>query len=145
MNYKKLIPIAEAVSLLSKDTSTKIGAIIFDNIGAILSTGCNGFPCGVSHTDRRLDNRELKYKFVVHAEANAISFAARNGVRLLGANLLVTKLWPCSSCTKLIIQAGIKTVYVPKILNAAAQLRWKDDAEISKTMFKEANIDIIEY
>ena len=145
MNYKKLIPIADAISTLSKDPSTKIGAIIFDDIGAILSSGCNSFPCGVSHTDHRLDTRTIKYSYIVHAEANAISFAARNGVRLLGSNLLVTQLWPCSSCCKLIIQSGIKRVYVPKDLNASTQLRWKDDAEISKTMFREAKIEIIEY
>ena len=145
MNPLKLVPIAEAISTLSKDPSTKIGSVIFDDLGAILSTGFNGMPIGVSDSDKRLDNRTIKYSYIVHAEDNAICFAARNGVRLLGANLLVTELWPCSSCCKLIIQAGIKRVYAPKILNPDTQLRWKDDAEISKTMFNEAGIGVIEY
>jgi dCMP deaminase len=46
---------------------------------------------------------------VVHAEANAILFAAKNGISTNGCTLYVT-LSPCSECAKMIIQAGIKRV-----------------------------------
>jgi dCMP deaminase len=46
---------------------------------------------------------------VVHAEANALMFAARNGIETEGCKLYVT-LSPCIECSKMIIQAGIKRV-----------------------------------
>jgi dCMP deaminase len=45
----------------------------------------------------------------VHAEAGAISFAARHGIRTLGADLYCTHL-PCKKCAELIINAGIRRV-----------------------------------
>lgn len=46
---------------------------------------------------------------VVHAEANALMFAAKNGIETEGCTLYVT-LSPCIECSKMIIQAGIKDV-----------------------------------
>ena len=145
MNPLKLLVVAEAIQSLSKDPSTKVSAIICDDFGAILSSGFNGLPIGCIDSSERLDNREIKYSYIVHAEMNAICFAARNGVKLLGANLLVTKLCPCSSCSKAIAQSGIKRVYVPKMSNTNVQLRWNDDIKISKQILSEAGVDIIEY
>ena len=45
----------------------------------------------------------------VHAEANAIVAAARNGVRLDGADIYVTAS-PCFGCFKLIANAGIRRI-----------------------------------
>lgn len=144
MNILKFIPIANAIAELSKDPSTKVGCIIFDDDSNILVTGFNGLPRKVADTDRRLHDRELKYKFICHSESNAIAQAARVGARLLNSNAMVT-LFPCSNCAKLLIQAGVKTIYVPKFSGKTVEERWVDDFEISKIMFKEANIKIIEY
>ena len=46
---------------------------------------------------------------VVHAEANAIAYAAKEGISTKGCSLYVT-LSPCINCANLIIQAGIKEV-----------------------------------
>jgi dCMP deaminase len=48
-------------------------------------------------------------KTVVHAEANAILFAAKNGIKTEGCSVYVT-LSPCVECSKMMIQAGIKEV-----------------------------------
>ena len=46
----------------------------------------------------------------LHAEQNAISFAAKNGIATLGASVYVT--WsPCVHCAKVIVSAGIKKVF----------------------------------
>jgi dCMP deaminase len=45
----------------------------------------------------------------VHAEANAICQAARNGARADGATLYVTAS-PCFSCFKLVASAGIRLI-----------------------------------
>ncbi len=145
MNPLKFIPIAEAISTLSKDPSTKVGAVIIDNDSNILSTGFNGFPRGVNDIEERYKNRDVKLKYVAHAEANAIAQAARVGAKLLGSSLIVTALYPCSNCTKLIIQAGIKTIYVPTMNPWSTNIHWHEERVISKEMFYEAGIEIIEY
>ena len=86
-----------------------IGAVIVIN-KAILSTGYNGAPCGLPHCDdvghEIVDGHCIR---TVHAEANAIAQAARNGVAINGADIYTTAS-PCYDCFKLIINAGIKRV-----------------------------------
>ena len=65
------LTLANTVSMFSKDTSTKVGAVIVDDDNRVVSIGYNGFPKGVKD-DHRLDNRELKYEMIVHAEANGV-------------------------------------------------------------------------
>lgn len=137
MNPLKLLVVAQAISKLSKDPSTKVGATIIDDDCNVLSMGFNGFPRGVNDSPDRYTDRPTKYKYVVHAELNAIAQAARNGIRLMGSTLLVTALYPCSNCAKAIIQSGIKKVLTPKMPNND---RWNEESEISKTMFEEAGV-----
>jgi dCMP deaminase len=49
----------------------------------------------------------------LHAEENAILFAAKNGSTLEGATLYTT-LSPCISCARLIFSSGIKRVFYQK-------------------------------
>jgi dCMP deaminase len=67
--------LCEAVAAKSKDTSTKVGAVVVRPNQSVASTGWNGFPRGVLDTAARYENRETKYRFVCHAEANAITSA----------------------------------------------------------------------
>lgn len=54
----------------------------------------------------------------VHAEANAIAFAAKNGVETNLVDLYCTHS-PCNDCAKLIINAGIaRVIYVKKYRDA---------------------------
>jgi dCMP deaminase len=48
----------------------------------VLSQGFNGFPRNINDTDERYNNRATKYKFVVHAEMNAIYNATYSGTSL---------------------------------------------------------------
>ena len=50
---------AKHASTLSKDPSTKIGAVAVGDKNQILSTGFNGFSRGIKDTHERLNNREL--------------------------------------------------------------------------------------
>ena len=52
---------------------------------------------------------KTKHENVIHAEANAILFAAKNGIPTQDCTLYVTTA-PCSECAKMIIQSGIKRV-----------------------------------
>ena len=101
------------VSLLaakrSKDPNTQVGACIVDKDNIILSTGYNGFPYGCSDDDYpwEREGSDTKYRYVVHAELNAILNA--RGKDLKDSRLYVD-LFPCNECAKAIIQSGIAEV-----------------------------------
>ena len=135
---KRFLKLSKEISEWSKDPSTKVGALIISEDKNIISTGYNGFPRGISDTEERLNNRELKYKFILHAEMNCILNALYNGRSVKDCILFVHGLPPCSECTKSIIQAGIKKV----ITDSKATDNWKESLKLSLEMLKEANVEI---
>ena len=128
--------IAGLVGTWSKDPSTKVGAIIVGDKGQIISQGYNGFPRGVKDSPERYNNRELKYRLVVHAEMNAILNALYNGSSVVGASIYIHNLPVCQECAKAIIQAGLARVFIDTSVNE----RWGEAWEISKTMFSESGV-----
>lgn len=145
MNPLRFLPIAAAVAKMSKDPRTKVGAVVVSDDGTILSVGYNGFPRGVNDDPLRYADREVKLRLISHAESNAIAQAARHGVRLEGASLIVTALYPCSSCAKQIIQSGIKRVLTPAVHSAVAHADWAREAEVSQLLFTEAGVNVVLY
>lgn len=127
----RFMQMAELVASWSKDPSTKVGAIIVDYDRRIIGTGYNGFPRGVNDSPERYEDKPVKYKLVVHSEANAIL----NAVRSVSGQTLYTTKYPCSECAKLIIQSGISLVVTPP---PGTNEPWATDAEFTKTMLKEA-------
>jgi dCMP deaminase len=79
--------------------------------GRILSTGYNGTPRGMAHCEHA-DAEPCATS--VHAEANAVAFAARHGVGLDGS-VLYTTLSPCVVCAQLAVNAGIVRVVCAKV------------------------------
>lgn len=73
----------------------------------MLSTGYNGPPSGLPHCQHE---NGTPCDDAVHAEANAIAFAARHGVAVEHATMYVTNS-PCTGCAKLIINAGLSEVF----------------------------------
>lgn len=134
---KRYLNLAKQVSTWSKDPSRKIGAIAVGLHGQVLSQGYNGFPRGVNDTEERLNNREEKYKYTVHAEMNCIYNACLNGVSLNGATLYVYGLPVCEKCAPGIIQVGIKKVIMFSSENVDM---WEESYKITKEMFDEAGI-----
>jgi dCMP deaminase len=117
-----------------------VGAVIVKD-KRILSTGYNGVPTGLEHC---IDTGCLREKMNIasgerhelcrgiHAEQNAIIQAAFHGVSIKGASLFCTNL-PCSICAKMVINAGLQTIYC---LSGYAD-------PMSVGMLKEARIDTI--
>jgi dCMP deaminase len=136
----KYINLAKEVSTWSKDPSTKVGAVAVGPIGQVLSIGYNGLPRGIEDTEERLNNREIKYSLVVHAEMNCIYNASYIGASLLGASIFVYGLPICNECAKGIIQTGVKRVVMP--LDNKETDRWKGSIELTSQMFNEAGIEI---
>jgi dCMP deaminase len=106
---QNLLAQAEVQARLSPDAQTKVGAIIVDKDGGTLLSSYNGFISGAP--DKILPKSGVdKYRYLIHSEANAILRAARKGIALDGTIMICT-LSPCVVCTRMLFQAGIKTVY----------------------------------
>ena len=83
-----------------------VGAVIVRD-KSILATGYNGSVRGLGHCDDEGHLMEDGHCVrTVHAEANAIVQAAKNGMRIEGASIYVTAS-PCWGCFRLIANAGI--------------------------------------
>ena len=138
---QRYMTIAKEVAQWSKDPNTKVGAIAIGSKGQILSQGYNGFPRGIFDIDERLNDRETKYRYVVHAEMNVIYNATYSGVSLDGAKLYVYGLPVCNECAKGIIQVGIKEVYVAQ---DCIDLRphWFESYQQTLDMFNEVGIKV---
>lgn len=130
------IGLAKYISTASKDPSTQVGAVIVDKHNRVISTGYNGFAKGVKDLPERLQDREVKYSIVVHAEINAIVFATQP---LQGATLYLYPFLSCSQCSSIIINAGIKRVVAPINDNP----RWKSSFEMSKSIYHEAGVQVV--
>ena len=135
---RRYLDLAKHVSTWSKDPSRKIGAVAVGSKGQILSQGYNGFPRKIIDTEERLNNREVKYQYVVHAEMNVIYNATFNGISLDGADLYVYGLPVCSECAKGIIQVGIRSVYI--LTDEKIPTKWVESWHRTRNMFSEAKI-----
>lgn len=141
MNEKwdqRFLELSNAIALWSKDFSSKCGAVIVRD-KRILSTGYNGAAAGIDDT-WVLETRERKNKFALHAEANAILNAAKEGISLSGSTLYCTHA-PCENCAKMIIQSGINTVICKKTDDNFKE-RWNN--ETSLELFVASKITVRE-
>jgi dCMP deaminase len=119
--------IAREVSTRSTCDRKFVGAVIVRD-KSILATGYNGSIRGLPHCDEDGHLMEDGHCVrTVHAEANAIVQAARNGVRIDGSMIYVTAS-PCWGCFRLIANGGIARVVFgefyrdPKIFDVAQRL-----------------------
>ena len=115
---KNFLNIAKELSFASKCVSKQVGAVIVKD-GRILSTGYNGTPAGYQNCSDFWDGKYTKdhhdwsKTYEIHAEMNAIIWAARKGISIEGATIYVT-LEPCSECSKNLIASGIKRIVYEK-------------------------------
>jgi dCMP deaminase len=100
-----------AVEVATRATCDRkhVGAVIVRD-KSILATGYNGSIRGLSHCDEDGHLMEDGHCVrTIHAEANAIIQAARNGVRIDQASIYVTAS-PCWNCFKMIANAGLQRI-----------------------------------
>jgi len=116
--FMRFAVLAATRSTCIRKSGRHVGAVIVRD-KQLLSTGYNGAPKGVRHcaeTGCLRDQQNVKSGTChevcrgTHAEQNAIVQAAYQGTSLKGSTLYTT-LTPCSICTKMIINAGIRHVY----------------------------------
>lgn len=132
--------ITKLVATRSTCLRRNVGAIIVKD-KKILSTGYNGGPKNLVHC---LDMGCMRQKLNIpsgerhelcrgiHAEQNAIIQASTSGVNIDGGEIYCTH-HPCSLCVKMLINAGILTVYYLE--------GYSDD--LAKELAKEAGMNLI--
>lgn len=132
------LAIAKDAAKRSKDPSTQVGAVIVGPDNEVRSIGYNCFPRGADDGAPGRLERPTKYKWLEHAERNAIYNAARVGVPLKGCRMYVSWV-PCSDCARAIIQSGITELVVEDL---SIPERWRADFLVSLPMLREAGIRI---
>jgi len=114
LSDQNFINIAFELAKASKCVSKQVGAVIVKD-GRILSTGYNGTPAGYTNCcdywdgEYTPEHHEWSKTYEIHAEMNAIIWAAREGISIEGATIYVT-LEPCSECSKNVIASGMKRI-----------------------------------
>jgi len=116
--------IADKIGELSTCPRKAVGAVIIRD-GRAISWGYNGAPPGTPHCeenhhgwDNPMGDEDWRENMLhdhgcrnaTHAEANAICFAAKQGISTDNSILLVG-VSPCRECARLIIASGIREVY----------------------------------
>lgn len=125
--------IAQQAASRSTCDRKHVGAVIVRD-KTVLSTGYNGSIRGLPHCDdvgHMMENGHCVA--TVHAEANAIIQAARNGTSIDKADIYITAS-PCWNCFKLIANSGIRRIFY---------LEFYRDEKIL-TVAKQAGIELIQ-
>ena len=113
------IKVAKDFADLSHARKLKVGAIIVKD-NRIISFGYNGMPTGWDNECEEIRTEEGEYDVhvwyktrpeVIHAEQNAIAKVAASTESSEGASMFCTHT-PCTECAKMIVQAGIKEVFI---------------------------------
>jgi dCMP deaminase len=108
------IELAENLAQRSHCIKIKVGAVLTKDT-RIISIGYNGPPAHTHNCDEEFPetgcgvDRKGSCTLGLHAEQNAILYAAKNGIQLEGATLYVT-LSPCLACARVIYTMGIRRV-----------------------------------
>lgn len=144
---ENLIEHAYVTSMRGTCSRLKVGGVVAKE-GRILTQGYNGAPAGITHCNHdcfckhpynpSISNDHHPHCPATkpciiseHAERNAIAFAARHGVGLLGSTLYITHM-PCLPCAMSIINAGIvRVVY-------AEAYRIQDGIDL----LRQANVEV---
>jgi tRNA(Arg) A34 adenosine deaminase TadA len=131
--FRRLLAIAGT----SDDPTTKIACILINAAGDTLAEGANHLPRGIANLDERLVNPG-KSDFMEHAERNAIYAAARRGIALDGATIIMRGL-PCAPCARALLQSGIAKIVTAGIRLGAA---WSASMTAGEIMLAEGNLPI---
>jgi dCMP deaminase len=108
----------------------------------MIASGYNGFPSTLSDSLDLYEDRDYKLAVTVHAEANAIMNAAKNGAKTQSCTAYVT-FPPCSQCAASLIQAGVEKVVCPD--PAYAPERWRASFKLANEMLYKSGVKLLYY
>jgi len=136
---ERFMQVAELVATWSKHPTFKIGCVVVDDDHNQLSGGFNGLPRGID--DNQILDQSKPVSATIHAEANAVAAAARNGHSLKDSTVYVTAQ-PCCQCAALLIQVGVKRV-VYRFMSM--DKKWMESNQEAERLLRDARIDVIEF
>ncbi|ANM46481.1 dCMP deaminase [Morganella phage vB_MmoM_MP1] len=173
MKATTYLQIAYLVSQESKCCSWKVGAVIAKD-DRIIATGYNGSPSGQTNCcdhaeekgwtkyfqhqtmqpggktlllkEHREDHSKWSAVNEIHAELNAIIFAAKKGISIEGGTMYVT-LSPCADCAKAIAQSGIKTLVYAESYDKLSD-GWDQilvDSGIEVVKFQKSHLKLLDF
>ncbi|XP_056157409.1 cytidine and dCMP deaminase domain-containing protein 1 [Lampris incognitus] len=135
---------ARLLAYRTEDPKVGVGAVIWakgqsagcDGTGSLHFVGCgyNAYPAGSHYAeypqmdDKQKDRQRRKYRYIIHAEQNALTFRSRE-IRAEESTMLFVTKCPCDECVPLIRGAGITHIYT------ADQDSGKDKGDISYLRF----------
>ena len=136
-----------AVNLAKKSHCVKaqVGAVLTKDT-RIVSIGYNGPPAGTHNCDEDFGHegcpRDSKgsCSLALHAEQNAILYAAKNGTSLEGCTMYVT-LSPCIACARVIYSMKIKKVF---FLNSYAEYK-KIPSDEGVDFLRKFGVEVIKF
>lgn len=137
----RFLRIASEIASWSHDPGTKVGCVLVQD-RRMIASGYNGFPSTLSDSLELYKDRDYKLAVTVHAEANAILNAAKNGAKTQSCTAYVT-FPPCSQCAAALIQAGVEKVICPD--PATAPERWRASFKLANEMLYQSGVKLFYY
>jgi len=137
----RFLRIASEIASWSHDPGTKVGCVLVQD-RRMIASGYNGFPSTLSDSLELYKDRDYKLAVTVHAEANAILNAAKNGAKTQSCTAYVT-FPPCSQCAAALIQAGVEKVICPD--PATAPERWRASFKLANEMLYQSDVKLFYY
>lgn len=137
--------LASNLSKRSHCVKIKVGAVITKDT-RIISLGYNGPPAGTHNCDEEWPEKgcERSVKggcsLALHAEENAILYAAKNKVSLDNTTVYVT-LSPCLACARIMFTMGIKKVFY---LNSYAEYKGMETDE-GVEFLRKFGVEVLKY
>ncbi|KAK9981357.1 hypothetical protein ABG768_000902 [Culter alburnus] len=117
---------ARLLACRTEDPKVGVGAVIWaegkqsqcDGTGRLYLVGCgyNAYPVGSQYAEypqldhKQKERQNRKYRYILHAEQNALTFRSAEIKEEENTMMFVTKC-PCDECVPLIGCAGIKQIY----------------------------------
>ena len=144
-DWRPMLQMAYGAAQRSPDPSTQNGAILVraDDL-AVFAIEYNRPPNGVPMSPERWE-RPLKYKWVEHAERNALFALARSGAYSTQGLTMVCPWAACTDCARAIIQCGIRALVTHRQAHDRSPDFWKSEIDIAFAMFQEAGVEVIMY
>ncbi|XJO71308.1 hypothetical protein BDV3_000846 [Batrachochytrium dendrobatidis] len=126
--------LAHIASKRTDDPKVGVGAVLIDSEFNYISVGWNGYPKKAAHfdypqagADDSVEDEELKYDYILHAEQNALLWRNPPGVPLTTGSIMVTTKLPCDECSPVISDCGVSCIVsvpqIPKSANDPARFR----------------------
>lgn len=137
ISHLQFLRMAEIISESSKCISLQVGSLIVQENRPI-SIGYNGTPPGYAnccdlHKERGPEHTAWSIKNEIHAEMNAIMYAAQAGLSIRGGTIY-SSICPCHNCLKHIAGSGLSTVIYGK-----DYYQDTDESKLEKIKFAKDN------